>query len=104
MELSASILVLAFIVERLVEIITNIFPQLNKIKVEKVNVKMLLTLIISLVVCIGANIDILQLIEVDVSMPYLGNVFSAILMSGGSEILHDIIDWIKANKDKAKYD
>lgn len=104
MELSASILVLAFIVERLVEIITNIFPQLNKIKVEKVNVKMLLTLIISLVVCIGANIDILQLIEVDVNMPYLGNVFSAILMSGGSEILHDIIDWIKANKDKAKYD
>ena len=98
----SSILFIAFIVEKIVEILSEILPILNTVQKEKVNVKSLIALLVSLVICIGANIDILYLTSVQLNVPYAGNIISALLMSSSSEVLHDIIDWIKANKTIAK--
>lgn len=53
------------------------------------------SIIISVIVCVATNLDILKLLEIDSSIPYLGVILSGILISRGSNFIHDILNKLK---------
>lgn len=57
----------------------------------KVNIDRIGALIIGLVVAIGTRVDILDLVGVSVDIPYLGMILTGILMSRGSNFIHDLL-------------
>lgn len=93
---------LAFIVERIVELVLKLLPVLDHTKLIGIDTPMFLSLLISLVLAFGANLDFFQMFHIDFGWLYIGPVVSAILMMGGSNLVHDIIDWISSAKQNAK--
>ncbi len=95
-------LFLAFVVERLVEVVLKLFPWFDKKRIIYVDVAMILALAFSLVIAFGANLDFFQMFGIEFAWPYVGPVVAAILMMGGSNLVHDIIKWVEASKDVTK--
>lgn len=95
-------LFLAFVVERLVEVVLKVFPWFDKKRIVFVDVAMILALAFSLVIAFGANLDFFQMFGIEFAWPYVGPVVAAILMMGGSNLVHDIIKWVEASKDVTK--
>lgn len=62
--------------------------QNGKICVDRVG-----ALVVSLVVCFGAKLDLLTLVGLTVN-PYVGIVLTGILLSRGSSFLHELIEKI----------
>lgn len=57
-------------------------------------------LIISILICVGTNVDILRLLDIQENIPYLGIVMTAILISRGSNFIHDLLFKIEGEKIK----
>jgi hypothetical protein len=93
---------LAFAVERLVELVLKMLPFIDKSKISQVDIGMALALLLSSVLAFGANLDFFKMFEIEFSWPYVGPAISALFMTGGSQLVHDITEWVKANKDFAK--
>lgn len=60
--------------------------QNGKISIDRVG-----ALIVGLVVAIDTKIDILQLIGINSNIPYMGVILTGILMSRGSNFIHDLL-------------
>jgi len=95
-------LFLAFVIERLVEVLVKLLPFLQEITIKQVNVEMLLSLLAALVLSFGANLDFFKLFSIDFQWPYVGCVLSAFFMAAGSNVVHDITEWVKASKEDKK--
>lgn len=95
-------LFMAFVVERLVEVVLRVFPMFDHKKIGMVNIAMVLTLVFSLVIAFGASLDFFEMFGITFQWPYVGPVVSALLMMGGSSLVHDVIQWVQANKETAK--
>ena len=102
MELIAVWLLLAFVIERLVEVIVKLMPFLKQLNIQEVNIEMFLALAASLVIAFGTELDFFKIFTIEFQYPYVGNVLSALFMSAGSNVVHDIIEWIRATKESAK--
>lgn len=93
---------LAFAVERMVELFLKMFPFVDKTKVSQVDIGMILSLLLSLVLAFGARLDFFAMFEIEFAWPVVGFILSALFMTGGSQLVHDITGWVTANKEKAK--
>lgn len=91
-------LFLSFIVERITEWFVKLFPKLEKIKVGAVNVEMLIAFIVSLLLAFSAKLDMFALFDVSMRFEVVGIIASAIFMSGGSNLVHDVIEWVRTSK------
>lgn len=103
MDILLTWLFLAFIVERVTELITKMIPILERLKIKYVNIEMTLAFLISLLIAFGANLDFFRMFDIAFTLPYVGIVLSAVFMSGGSNVVHDIIKWIEKSKEKEQY-
>ncbi len=86
----------SLLIERVVEIMSRAIPGLQNIKIEGLNPEMIISLIISAGVVFALGLDIPAMffgVEMDYGM---GLIISALLFSGGSNIVHDVIDAIKS--------
>lgn len=55
-------------------------------------------LIVSLVICIDVKLDILVLLGINTTIPFLGIILTAILISRGSNFAHDLLVKIEQGK------
>lgn len=93
---------LAFAVERLVELMLKMFPIVDKTRIAQVDIGMLLSLLFSVVLAFGARLNFFAMFEIEFTWPVVGFILSALFMTGGSQLVHDITGWVTANKEKAK--
>lgn len=59
-------------------------------------------LITALVVCIGVNIDLLALLGINTSIPFLGTILTGVLVSRGSNFIHDLLEKVTNIKGGVK--
>lgn len=57
-------------------------------------------LVVSLVICIDVKLDMLNLLGIKTTIPFIGIVLTAILISRGSNFLHDLLEKIGQVKNK----
>lgn len=53
------------------------------------------SLLVSVLVCLAVNVDILKLLNFESSIPYLGIVLTGVLVSRGSNYIHDLLNLIE---------
>lgn len=95
-------LFLAFVIEKLVEVVLGAIPFFDHKKILLIDVAKVLALIFGLVFAWGASLDFFALFEIPFAWPYVGYAISALIMMGGSSLVHDITEWIAAKKSEAK--
>ena len=60
--------------------------QKGKISIDRVG-----ALIVSLIICLDVRLDILKLLKINNTIPFLGIILTAILISRGSNFMHDLL-------------
>lgn len=68
--------------------------QKGKISIDRIG-----ALITALIVCIGVNIDVLALLEITTQIPFLGTILTGILVSRGSNFVHDLFQKLTKIKE-----
>ena len=79
------IFVLALISESVWETLKMIWQQ-GRISIDRIG-----AIVVSLVICIDVEIDILNLLGINTTWPFVGIILTAILISRGSNFIHDLI-------------
>lgn len=79
------IFILALISESVWETLKMTWQQ-GKISVDRIG-----ALVVSLVICIDVKLDILSLLNINTTWPFVGIILTAILISRGSNFVHDLI-------------
>lgn len=87
------IFILALISESVWETLKMTWQQ-GKVSIDRIG-----ALIVSLVICIDVRLDILSLLEINTTIPFLGIILTAILISRGSNFVHDLL--VKIGQDKS---
>lgn len=64
----------------------------------KVSIDMIGSLIISILVCVLASVDVFPLVGFDLSISYVGSVLTGIIVSRGANIVHELFSKIKGGK------
>lgn len=67
---------------------------------EKVNFKVITSMVVSIVLCLSYRVDLLVLLGLTTSLPIVGQLITAIIISGGSVYVHDLVS--KLNELKGK--
>ncbi|MGG7213017.1 hypothetical protein ACQPUY_05290 [Clostridium nigeriense] len=88
------IFILALISESVWETLKMTWQQ-GKVSMDRIG-----ALIVSLVICIDVRVDILSLLEINTTIPFLGVILTAILISRGSNFMHDLI--VKLGQAKSR--
>lgn len=57
----------------------------------KVSIDRIGALVVALILCIGVRLDILALLGINVTIPFLGVILTGILISRGSNFIHDLL-------------
>ena len=94
-----SIVVITIIIQTAVENLKKLVKIPSGYYKKLVNLKVLLTMIVSLIICISSRIELLSLLGVEVAVPYLDSVVTAIIASGGATTLHEMVKKINESKN-----
>jgi len=88
MDISAfkQVVVAAFLVEA---IVTNVKPIYDKEK--GWNIDMIASILLGILVCVGAGVDLFSLIGIPFQIPFVGAVLTGLLISRGANVFHDIL-------------
>lgn len=100
--LLATWIFLAFAVERLVELVMNIVPSMDKKRVLGIQIPILLAMVLSLGLAYGAGLDFFNMFGICFKWPMVGPAISGLFMGGGSNLVHDIVEWVNAKKTLAR--
>lgn len=63
---------------------------------KKVNVNMIGSLLLSILICILANIDIFVVIGIELTVPFVGAILTGVIVSRGANFVNDLFS--KLNK------
>ena len=88
-----SIIVMAIVVESVVDIIKDVF--VNK----TVMWQKIVSIVLGIVVAIGFGVDLFAMFGLTSTIPYLGTVLSGLLMSRGANYISDILAKITSYKN-----
>lgn len=88
-----SILVMAIVVESVVDIIKDVF--VNK----TVMWQKIVSIVLGIVVAVGFGVDLFAMFGLTSTIPYLGTVLSGLLMSRGANYINDILAKITSYKN-----
>lgn len=79
------IFIIALIAESVWETLKMTWQQ-GKVSIDRIG-----ALVVSLIVCIDVKLDILSLLGISTTIPFIGVVLTAILISRGSNFVHDLL-------------
>ena len=85
----ALLIIVAILVEAIWE---NLKMTYNK---KKLNINMIGSLVLSMIVCIAAKIDVFQIIGVPLIYPILGYILTGIICSRGANAVNDLLSKLK---------
>lgn len=57
----------------------------------KVSIDRIGALVVALILCIGVRLDILALLGINATIPFLGIILTGVLISRGSNFIHDLL-------------
>lgn len=86
MELLA-IVVVAIIIESAVETFNTLFKSNGKLSYKKVG-----AILLSIVVCVCAELDLFSLLGITMAVPYVGEIVTGLVVSRGSSVVNTLIE------------
>lgn len=89
----AQLVIVAILIEAIWENIKMIW-QNGKFSIDKIG-----SLLISILICILAKIDIFPIVNVSISVPVIGSIFTGIIVSRGANFVHDLFNKISGDKE-----
>ena len=60
----------------------------------KVNLKVVIAIIVSVVLCVASGVDIFELIGIEMMIPHIGEIITGILVSNGASSVQNLIEKI----------
>lgn len=96
MEGALQLVVVAILVEAVWENIKMLFP--NK----KFSISMLGSLLVSILVCVLASVDIFPIVGVTISVPVIGSVLTGIIVSRGANFVSDLFTKLEGGTTDGK--
>lgn len=85
----AQLIVVAILVEAIWENIKMIYDK------DKFNISMIGSLVLGIVVCLLAQIDIFPIVGLNMAVPFVGSVFTGIIVSRGANFVNDLFKKLK---------
>lgn len=89
----SQIIIVAILIEAIWENLKMIW-QNGKISIDKIG-----SLIISVVMCLLVNANVFSIVGLTISIPYIANVFTGIIISRGANVVHDLFEKIANKKE-----
>lgn len=92
MDILQAWLFLGFAVERLTEFIIKMFPVLEKKEIKAIKVPTLISFLLALLITLGTeDLDLFKMVNLEYSIPFVGQVLTALFTAGGSDLIHKIL-------------
>jgi len=85
----AQLVLVAILIEAIWENIKMIYDK------QKLNINMIGSLILGVVVCLLAQIDIFPIVGLNMAVPFIGSVFTGIIVSRGANFVNDLFKKLK---------
>ena len=89
----SQIIIVAILIEAIWENLKMIW-QNGKVSIDKIG-----SLIISVVMCLLVNANVFSIVGLTISIPYIANVFTGIIISRGANVVHDLFEKIANKKE-----
>lgn len=89
----AQLVIVAILIEAIWENLKMIW-QNGKFSIDKIG-----ALVISILICILAKIDIFPIVNLSISIPVIGSIFTGIIVSRGANFVHDLFNKISGDKE-----
>ena len=89
----AQLVIVAILIEAIWENIKMIW-QNGKFSIDKIG-----SLVISILICILAKIDIFPIVNVSIMVPVIGSILTGIIVSRGANFVHDLFNKISGDKE-----
>lgn len=89
----AQLVIVAILIEAIWENIKMIW-QNGKFSIDKIG-----SLVISILICILAKIDIFPIVNLSIIIPVIGSILTGIIVSRGANFVHDLFNKISGNKE-----
>lgn len=85
----SQLVVVAILVEAIWENIKMVYKE------DRFSISMIGSLVISILICILANMNIFEMVGIEMSVPIICNIFTGILCSRGANLVSDLFTKIK---------
>lgn len=86
------LIIVAILVEAIWENIKMVYQE------DKLSKSMIGSLVISVLICVVANIDIFPVVGVSMSIPFIGSILTGIVVSRGANFVDDLFSKLKEVK------
>lgn len=86
------LIIVAILVEAIWENIKMVYQE------GKLSVSMIGSLVISIIICVVANVDIFPVVGVSMSIPFIGSILTGIVVSRGANFVNDLFSKLKEVK------
>lgn len=89
----AQLVIVAILIEAIWENLKMIW-QNGKFSIDKIG-----ALVISILICVLAKIDIFPIVNLSISVPIIGSILTGIIVSRGANFVHDLFNKISGDKE-----
>lgn len=96
-----SVVIIAIVIQTVVENLKKLIKFPSGYYKKILNLKVLLTMIVSLIICVSSRIELMSLLGVEVVVPYLDSVITGIICSGGATTIHEMVKKINESRNGA---
>lgn len=86
------LIIVAILVEAIWENIKMVYQE-GKLSVSRIG-----SLVISIIICVIANVDIFPVVGVSMSIPFIGSILTGIVVSRGANFVNDLFSKLKGVK------
>ena len=96
-----SVIIIAIVIQTVVENLKKLIKFPSGYYKKILNLKVLLTMIVSLIICVSSQIELLSLLGIELVVPYLDSIITAIICSGGATTIHEMVKKINESRNGA---
>lgn len=86
------LIIVAILVEAIWENIKMVYQE-GKLSISRIG-----SLVISIIICVIANVDIFPVVGVSMSIPFIGSILTGIVVSRGANFVNDLFSKLKEVK------
>lgn len=85
----AQLIVVAILIEAIWENIKMIYDK------DKFNISMIGSLVLGIIICVVFKIDIFPIVGLNAAIPFIGSIFTGIIVSRGANFVNDLLKRLK---------
>ena len=85
----AQLIVVAILVEAIWENIKMVYDK------QKFNISMIGSLVLGIIICVVFRIDIFPIVGLNAAIPFIGSIFTGIIVSRGANFVSDLLKRLK---------